>query len=323
MSEGKSNSSEPTYRIGAVSRLTGIATDTLRMWERRYGVAEPQRAEGGNRLYTRDDISRLAYIKRLVDAGHAIGTVANLPMEQLQERLGPHAVEGVPGSVGPSAAACRVVVVGDALPIRLPEQADELPGLEVVGRFRDRGRFEQEASSLGPDVAVLEYPTVHEDTTVEIKRLARRSSAPRTIVVYGFGTAAAIHQLSSAQIMPVRAPVDIAEFRRLCLGERAEVTEVPVEGDELLAGPVPARRYSNEELARISMASTTIKCECPHHLSDLATNLAAFEGYSAECENRNPDDAALHAYLHSTTARARAMIEEALARVVEAEGIEI
>ncbi len=323
MSKGKSDSKEPTYRIGAVSRLTGIPTDTLRMWERRYGVVEPQRTEGGNRLYTRDDISRLAFIKRLVDAGHAIGTVANLSIEQLQERLAPHAVAAAVPAAGQGAAACRVVVVGDALPIRLPEQAAELEGLGLVGLYRERGRFAEEAVSLGPDVAVLEYPTVHEDTVVEIKRLARRSSAARAILVYGFGTAAAIRQLRSAQILPVRAPVDIAELRRLCLGERVEVAEGPAEEGELLAGPVPARRYNNEELARIAMASTTIKCECPHHLSDLVVNLAAFESYSAECESRNTDDAALHAYLHSTTARARALIEEALARVVDAEGIEV
>ena len=51
--------------------------------------------------------------------------------------------------------------------------------------------------------------------------------------------------------------------------------------------------------------------------------LVAFESYSAECENRSSEDAALHAYLHATTAQARAMLEDALTRVVEAEGIEL
>ena len=31
------------YRIGAVAKLTGISTDTIRAWERRYGVVEPNR----------------------------------------------------------------------------------------------------------------------------------------------------------------------------------------------------------------------------------------------------------------------------------------
>jgi hypothetical protein len=55
----------------------------------------------------------------------------------------------------------------------------------------------------------------------------------------------------------------------------------------------------------------------------LVTSLVAFETYSRECENRNADDAALHAFLNVATARARSMLEAALARVVEAEGIDV
>ena len=47
-----------------------------------------------------------------------------------------------------------------------------------------------------------------------------------------------------------------------------------------------------------------------------------FEIYSAQCENRDDDDAALHRYLHQVTAQARSLIEEALERVAAAEGIE-
>ena len=39
------------YRIGAVAKLTGISTDTIRAWERRYGVVEPNRGENNNRYF--------------------------------------------------------------------------------------------------------------------------------------------------------------------------------------------------------------------------------------------------------------------------------
>jgi maltooligosyltrehalose synthase len=58
-------------------------------------------------------------------------------------------------------------------------------------------------------------------------------------------------------------------------------------------------------------------------LVQLVTSLVAFETYSQECESRNSDDAALHAFLHAATARARATLESALARVVEAEDIQL
>ena len=59
------------YRIGKVSRLTGISADTLRIWERRYAAVVPVRTEAGGRLYSADDIARLKLIKNLV--GDAFG----------------------------------------------------------------------------------------------------------------------------------------------------------------------------------------------------------------------------------------------------------
>jgi hypothetical protein len=85
----------------------------------------------------------------------------------------------------------------------------------------------------------------------------------------------------------------------------------------------PARRYDNHQLARAATTSTAIKCECPHHLADLILSLCHFEEYSARCENRNRDDAALHAYLHVTTAKARNLMEQALQKVIEVEGIDL
>ncbi len=43
-------------RIALVQRLTGVGVHTLRAWERRYGVPRPARTEGGQRLYTVDDV---------------------------------------------------------------------------------------------------------------------------------------------------------------------------------------------------------------------------------------------------------------------------
>ena len=58
---------EGAYRIGAVARLTGFSPDTLRIWERRYDIVEPQRTPKGGRLYSQQDVTRLTMIKTLVD----------------------------------------------------------------------------------------------------------------------------------------------------------------------------------------------------------------------------------------------------------------
>jgi hypothetical protein len=56
-------------------------------------------------------------------------------------------------------------------------------------------------------------------------------------------------------------------------------------------------------------------------LAELITSLCAFEKYSGECANRNDEDARIHAQLEASTARARAILEESLARLIEIEGI--
>ena len=58
-------------------------------------------------------------------------------------------------------------------------------------------------------------------------------------------------------------------------------------------------------------------------MAQVVQTLAAFELYSAQCENRNDDDAELHAYLHRAPAQARAGMEEALAHLVTVEGLSL
>ncbi|WP_116244755.1 MerR family transcriptional regulator [Nocardiopsis sp. FIRDI 009] len=54
---------------GAAARLLGVATSTLRSWDRRYGVGPRGRSPGGHRRYTPDDIARLRELCRLVGEG--------------------------------------------------------------------------------------------------------------------------------------------------------------------------------------------------------------------------------------------------------------
>lgn len=75
---------EAKYPIRAAARLTGLSVDTLRAWERRYEAVRPERI-GRGRFYTDDDIRRLSLLREVVEKGHAIGQVASLADEQLEE----------------------------------------------------------------------------------------------------------------------------------------------------------------------------------------------------------------------------------------------
>ncbi|MGD8643405.1 MAG: MerR family transcriptional regulator [Chromatiales bacterium] len=310
---------ETYFKIGTVSRITGIPTDTIRMWERRYGAVEPHRSPSGTRVYTQEDVNRLTALKRLVDAGHSIGTVAALPTAQLDERLSIHGQ--VLRNTAPQAETgpVRALIAGASLAERI-ETAGGLEGVEILGVLADwRGQDWQIEGH--PEVLILEEPTVYKETAPEVLRALRRSGAARGVVVYRFGSREAIAALDTAQLRSVRMPAGMAELRRACLpGDGTGAVAELLEGVSI--GAIPARRFRSEELERIANASTRVACECPHHLVDLIQNIAAFEHYSAECESRSASDAALHAYLHATSAQARALLEEALARAAEIEGIE-
>jgi DNA-binding transcriptional MerR regulator len=56
---------EPCLQIGEVADRTGVTQRTLRFYEERGLLKPPTRMEGGFRLYSEDDVSRVEQIKRL------------------------------------------------------------------------------------------------------------------------------------------------------------------------------------------------------------------------------------------------------------------
>ena len=64
-------------RIGELSRRVGVAPETLRAWERRYGVLQPARTRGGYRVYGRDDERRARRMRELIAGGWAAGEAAH------------------------------------------------------------------------------------------------------------------------------------------------------------------------------------------------------------------------------------------------------
>ena len=64
--------------IAAISRRTGVAPDTLRKWELRYGVLRPVRTAGGQRRYDETDVQRVEWLRDRIDEGWRIGEAARM-----------------------------------------------------------------------------------------------------------------------------------------------------------------------------------------------------------------------------------------------------
>lgn len=312
---------EPVYGIGAVARLTGIRLESLRAWERRYRVVTPRRSDGNQRLYSREDVTRLQLIKQLVDRGHAVSSVAALSEQVLRERLRLHL--GARPEVHPDERPLRVMVYGDVLPYLVESWRTDL-NFELLGTHAGFSAFESDAIELRPEVLILELPSLNADVPGRVRDLRLKSGA-RAVVIYSFGPQSVIDRLRRDAVMTLRAPVTPRELERACYAEGEDAAEVrlPVPGMPGEPDELPARRFDGQQLAAIASGVTGIRCECPHHLADLVLRLGAFETYSADCESRNEQDAALHAQLHRTAAKARALMEEALHELMRYEGVDL
>lgn len=70
--------------ISDVERDTGVAKETLRVWERRYDFPQPLRDPFGERVYPTDQVVKLRLVKRLIDLGFRPGKVIGYSPEELQ-----------------------------------------------------------------------------------------------------------------------------------------------------------------------------------------------------------------------------------------------
>lgn len=65
-------------RISELSRRVGVSADTLRAWERRYGVLSPRRTVGNTRLYSNVDEARVRVMQRYIGEHVPVAQAAEL-----------------------------------------------------------------------------------------------------------------------------------------------------------------------------------------------------------------------------------------------------
>jgi DNA-binding transcriptional MerR regulator/methylmalonyl-CoA mutase cobalamin-binding subunit len=74
--------------IGGLAAATGISTDAIRVWERRYGRPEPIRLPSGHRRYTAEQIRWLRRVAEALAAGHKPSHVVRASETELDGLLG-------------------------------------------------------------------------------------------------------------------------------------------------------------------------------------------------------------------------------------------
>lgn len=72
--------------------MLDVPTSTLRSWEDRYGVVQPERSPGGHRVYTRDQVEQLRFVSENIANGMQPGDAHRLLESRIEgsERLTQH-----------------------------------------------------------------------------------------------------------------------------------------------------------------------------------------------------------------------------------------
>lgn len=302
--------SRVSYRSGVAARLAGLSVETLRVWERRYNLSAAARSGRGQRLYSADQVRRLGLLKQLVDQGHAIGVLARLPIDQLQELIaGPASEQKDDGPI-------RVAVVGSGLARRIESSGQERLEIAVQGSCRNL----EQAASLPRDgnveVLLVELSELDESAVPLILAARDACGAAAVVVLYRFCASATIRALRAQGCLAARIPAELGELLVLCRSALAGDRLPPPQQPE-----VPKVRFDDEMLATITAAGNRLACECPRHLADLLMMVGSFERYSAQCASRNADDARLHRELGQAAGHARAILEVAMERLVRTDGL--
>ncbi|MGZ8321288.1 MAG: MerR family transcriptional regulator, partial [Telluria sp.] len=325
--------SAPRHRSGTVARMLRMPVATLRVWERRYGVTQPVLSAGGQRLYSADDVRRLVLLKRLTDLGHAIGSLARLDMEQLQQVANTHASvlaarhTEAPSQDRPSPAhPWRVAVIGTALARRLPRPALlrllSRP-VQLLGPVADAAQAAAALQGASFDALLLHEPRLHEGWLASLQAVAPALAAAPKAVLYRFAADSTCASLAAAGTALLREPQNdtvLGQWLQGVLNAVPRVSSAARDPGQPNAA-VPPRRWDDAALADFAGLSSTIACECPRNVAELLMQLSHFEAYSAECRNRDAADAELHAYLQQVAAASRAGFEAALEYVALHEGL--
>ena len=75
------------YSIKDLERLSGIRAHTIRIWEQRYNIIQPQRTDTNIRYYTDADLKRILNISILNNHGIKISKIAELSPEEIHEEV--------------------------------------------------------------------------------------------------------------------------------------------------------------------------------------------------------------------------------------------
>lgn len=75
------------FSIKDLENLSGIKSHTIRIWEKRYNLLEPDRTDTNIRTYDLSMLQKILNVSYLRNAGIKISTIASLSSEEIEAQV--------------------------------------------------------------------------------------------------------------------------------------------------------------------------------------------------------------------------------------------
>ena len=152
--------------------MLDIPPATLRTWEERYGLLAPERSPGGHRVYSRDQVEQLRFVKAQLDSGMSPADAHRL----LAERV----AAGSVSLSAPEAAETRLLILlaeRDPHAAGLAEYFLRTEGYEVAAAL-DAADATRRSEELTPSMTVIDLLISGGGGLELCRQLKQRSDAP-------------------------------------------------------------------------------------------------------------------------------------------------
>ncbi|MEX0791247.1 MAG: MerR family transcriptional regulator, partial [Actinomycetota bacterium] len=194
------NGSEPIYSISAVAKMLGVPVATLRTWEDRYALVVPERTASRHRLFTREQVEDLRFVKTQMDLGASAADAHRL----LRERSGEIQVE-----TQLSDRPLILLADNDPFSAEFQEYFLKAEGLRTVAAF-DYDSAVRAFDSGSPHLVVVEI-LISGGLGLDLCRsLKDRKSPPRVLAVSSLESGPQAIQAGGDAFLP--KPLDPVQF---------------------------------------------------------------------------------------------------------------
>lgn len=178
-----------TYSIKDLEQLSGIKAHTLRIWEQRYQIIQPNRTETNIRLYSDEELKKILNIAFLNDNGYKISKIAKLSYDELQELVHEISLKEQPSNTFIDSLVINMLELDEFHFVKALNEITAKLGIkktiyDILYPLLEKIGVLWQVGSINPAHEHFISNLVRQKIIVEIEKLSIPTSSTKTIILF-------------------------------------------------------------------------------------------------------------------------------------------